>query len=551
MYPLFLYTCGSKENLLYFRKMIQKFTQSRLNRWILTVLTGVLLTLSFPETGSLSWLSFVAWIPILAVESYFSNQKKSASMFLHAYVSFFIYNVGATWWIYHASAGGAYMAFFANSLLMALTFLVFHRLKKKLSGNWTLALLICAWLSFEFLHYNWELSWPWLNLGNVFAIHPTWVQWYAVTGVLGGTLWILIVNYLFYKTLSKPSLKLKNNYLIAGLAVILIPITFSYITYFSKSISGKPYEVAVIQPNIDPYGEKFVLSNEEQLLSILNQADKVVTKNTKLVVAPETALFPNGYIYEGNIRKEVFFHQINEHRARWRNAGFLIGASTFQLFDKKVSSVAYFQPQFNSFLEQYNSSILFDNTPNPKIIHKSKLVLGVEKIPFVNMFPFLENWAVEMEGGSGSNGVEKEPKVFTKNQVSFAPVVCYESVYGEWVAKQTKLGAHFIAVITNDGWWKDTPGYKQHFHFSRLRAIESNKYVVRSANTGRSGIINNRGDVVKQTAWWQKDAFTATIQLNLDKTLYQQLGDFIGVFAVVGLISFYFMRLFYVLKWKK
>lgn len=523
--------------------MIEKIIQKRLNRWLLSILSGILLTISFPETGSLTPLTFVAWIPLLLVESWFHTRRKAFSLFFHAYLTFFIYNVGTTWWIYYASEGGAYMAFFANSLLMALAFLCYHLLKRKLGSKWNGPILICVWLSFEFLHFHWELSWPWLTLGNVFAPRVGWVQWYSITGVLGGSLWILIMNLFIYKLIIQPKKWFKSSYFIAAIILLFLPISFSAILYFSKDTKGIPYNVAILQPNLDPYGEKFVLSNEEQLQALLEQADKAVSKETQLVVSPETSLYPIGYIYEDGLRKETFFHVINEHRARWSNAGLLIGASTFQLFDTKKSAASHFEPQFNSYLEKYNSSILFDNTPEPKIIHKSKLVLGVEKIPFVNTFPILEDFAVEMEGGSGSLGIEDEPKVFEKNRVKFSPVVCYESIYGGFLAKQAKNGSQFIAIITNDGWWRDTPGYKQHFQFARLRAIENNKYVIRSANTGKSGIISNRGDILKETKWWVKTEFNYTIQLNSKRTLYQILGDFIGYFALVGLGMLLILRI--------
>ena len=523
--------------------MIEKIIQKRLNRWLLSVLSGILLTISFPETGSLTPLAFIAWIPLLLVESYFYTQKKAFSLFSHAYLTFIIYNICTTWWVYYASEEGAYMAFLANSLLMALAFLFYHLLKRKLGTKWNGPILICTWLSFEFLHFHWELSWPWLTLGNVFAPRVSWIQWYSITGVLGGSLWILVVNLLIYKLVIQPKNILKNRYFILSVIILLLPVSFSLILYVSKSTAGTPYNVAVIQPNMDPYGEKFVLGNEEQLKALLEQADQAVSKETQLVVAPETALYPTANIYETGLRKEIFFHVINEHRARWRNAGLLIGASTYQIFDYKHSPASKFIPQINAYVEEYNSSVLFDNTANPKIIHKSKLVLGVEKIPFVGMFPFLEKLAVEMEGGSGSLGIEGEPKIFEKNRVKFSPVVCYESVYGAFMAKQAKKGSHFIAIITNDGWWKDTPGYKQHFQFARLRAIENNKYVVRSANTGKSGVISNRGDILKETGWWVKTQFNYTIQLNSKQTLYQVLGDFIGYFAMVGFGMFFVLRI--------
>lgn len=527
---------------------MEKFIQKRLNRWLLSSLSGILLTVSFPETGGLTFLAFVAWVPLLLVESYFHTQRRAFSLFFHAYLAFFIYNIGTTWWIYYASEGGAYMAFLANSLLMALAFLMYHLLKRKLGSKWNGPILICVWLSFEFLHFHWELSWPWLTLGNVFASKVSWIQWYSITGVLGGSLWILILNLLIFKLTFQPKRWFKSRYFILTIILLFAPICLSLILYFAKNTEGTPYNVAVIQPNIDPYGEKFVLGNDEQLKAILEQGDRAVSKETQLVIAPETALYPTTNIYETGLRKEVFFHVINEHRAKWANAGLLIGASTFRTFDYKHSPASKFIPEINSYVEDYNSSVLFDNTPNPKIIHKSKLVLGVEKIPFVGTFPFLEKMAVEMEGGSGSLGIEDEPKIFEKNRVKFSPAVCYESIYGGFLAKQTKQGSQFIAIITNDGWWKDTPRYKQHFQFARLRAIENNKYVVRSANTGKSGIISNRGDVLKETAWWVETEFNYTIQLNSKQTLYQVLGDFIGYFALVGLGMFVILRIAYIFR---
>jgi apolipoprotein N-acyltransferase len=308
----------------------------------------------------------------------------------------------------------------------------------------------------------------------------------------------------------------------------------------------KPYEVVVIQPNIDPYNEKFnSVSDEEQLVQIMSPADKLVTRNTQLVVAPETALYPNYRLNEEEIHQLTAFHLLMERRARWNNASFLIGATTAKTFDYPHSPAAHYDESTGLFTETYNASVLFKENRTPEIVHKSKLVLGVEKVPFTGLFPQLEALSISLEGSGGSLGIQDEgPTVMTSRGVNFAPVICYESVFGGFVSRQCRQDARFIAVITNDGWWDDTPGYKQHFAFSRLRAIENRKYVVRSANTGKSGIINQRGDVLKETPWWQKAAFRSTIQLNERKTLYEYLGDYIGYFAVAGFFVFLAMRIF-------
>jgi apolipoprotein N-acyltransferase len=338
--------------------------------------------------------------------------------------------------------------------------------------------------------------------------------------------------------------------------LLLLPMLFSFILYFTKSTTGKPYEVVIVQPNIDPYNTKFSTSNEVQLEEIMQLADQKVTKKTQLVIAPETALYPNPTTYsdlvvEDELVQKVFYHKIMERKASWHGASFLIGASTYRFFNEKNSPASSFNQYSGMYEDNYNSSVWFNEYRIPSIIHKSKLVLGVEKIPFIHSFPFLEEFAIEMGGGSGSLGIESEPRVMQTKGVTFSPVVCYESIYGGFMAQQARKDAEFIAIITNDGWWGNTPGYRQHFQFAALRAIENNKWVVRSANTGTSGIINNRGEIIHSTKWWVKDAFASTIQLNNRKTIYNYLGDFLGYFAIAGFVTFLGMRFIKGLHLKK
>ena len=110
---------------------------TRKQRFLFSILSGILMVISFPFTGSLTPLIFISWVPLLLVEESISkNNFRSGKVFIHAYVTFLIYNIGTTWWIWNASAGGALMAFILNTLLMAIAFFVFHFIKKKVSKKW-------------------------------------------------------------------------------------------------------------------------------------------------------------------------------------------------------------------------------------------------------------------------------------------------------------------------------------------------------------------------------------------------------------------------------
>ena len=97
-----------------------------------------------------------------------------------------------------------------------------------------------------------------------------------------------------------------------------------------------------------------------------------------------------------------------------------------------------------------------------------------------------------------------------------SPLICYESVYGEMGLGRTNL----LAIITNDGWWKKTAGYKQHFAYARLRAIEQRKTIIRSANTGISGVTNAKGEVLESTNWDEAVCISAEVNLNNKTTFY-------------------------------
>jgi len=119
------------------------------------------------------------------------------------------------------------------------------------------------------------------------------------------------------------------------------------------------------------------------------------------------------------------------------------------------------------------------------------------------------------------------------NNIRPGVAVCYESDYGEFVTEFIKAGANVLFIITNDGWWKDSQGYRQHARFSKLRAIETRRSIARSANTGISCIINQKGQIVEQTKWWEKDTITAVINANENTTFYVKYGDSIPRMALV------------------
>lgn len=523
----------------------------------LSILSGVLMGLSWPATGNLAPLFFVALLPLLYVEyTIFQNPDKYGSrhVFYNAYLAFFTFNTFTTWWIAYASSGGMAMAEVLNSLFMAIIFLWFHGIKKRMGIGRGYFSLIVLWIGFEWLHYHWELSHPWSSFGNTFANYPQLVQWYEYTGVLGGSFWILLVNLLFFHLFKHLFILgtgiTKNMKLIVGILLLLIiPSTLSFITYYQYEEVVDPVEVVVVQPNIDPYSDKFEnMSEAEQIDRIINLAKKEITPTTDYIVTPETAL-PNGST-ESRLEQNYGIQQIRKLISEYPRLKFVVGMSSYVDYpktkQKPTPSARPDRRREGAWYDAFNTALQLNKTDSIQIYHKSKLVLGVEKMPFATILSPLEGLAIDMGGSMGSLGTQEEALTF-KGSRQVAPIICYESIYGEYFSEYIKKGANLAFVITNDGWWEDTPGYKQHLSYARLRAIETRRSIARSANTGISCFINQRGDIIKATNWWEQDVITHQINSNSIQTYYTKNGDLIGrisAFIAVLLLIWSWVLLF-------
>jgi len=524
----------------------------------LSVLSGLLMGISWPATGDLAPLFFIAFIPLLYVEYYISQNPekfKSRHVFFNAYITFFTFNLFTLWWIWYASEVGMILVGVIYTFFLAVTFLWFHTTKKRIGEKRGYIALIIFWLGFEWLHFNWELAHPWNTIGNAFANYPELVQWFEYTGVMGGSLWIFVVFILIFKVFKRTIVlgePIKTSYKTLGIvaAILIIPSAYSFITYNNYSEKQDPVEIVVIQPNIDPYYDKFNnMTEAEQVDRIISLAKQKITPNTKYIVAPETAI-PRGSL-ESEYESNYGIMEIRKLIKEFPNVKFVIGISSriyYGLSDEKPTLTSRKNGITNEWYDAFNSAIFIDNTPNIQTYHKSKLVLGVEKMPFTKFLAPLEKFALDLGGTFGTYGAEKEAKNFNDGTINIAPVICYESVFAGYYSSYIKKGANMVFIITNDGWWKDTPGYKQHLSFARLRAIETRRSIARSANTGTSCFINQRGDIINATNWWKKDAILNTINANSEMTFYSTNGDLLG--RVAAAISVLLLLMSWTIKIK-
>ncbi|MFN8713951.1 MAG: apolipoprotein N-acyltransferase [Bacteroidota bacterium] len=515
----------------------------RIKLLLLCLLSAALLSAAWPPWG-FSPLLFVAFLPLLLVQHIVSgdNRLRAKHLFVYALITFAVWNIITTWWIYYASFFGVVMAVLVNTLLMSLVYLAFHKIKRNLPERLGNFVLIPVWITFEYLHQGWDLSWPWLTLGNAFSENYKLIQWYEYTGVFGGSLWVLLINVLLFElyvhrnTLLRPVRK-KIIHATAVALLIVVPIIFSFVLLLNNTIiKPKGIDVVVVQPNVDPY-KKFSGNYLQDLNAMLDLAAAKADTATDFIVFPETAIAEN--IWENEIAYSSSVNRIKEFQKKFPHTVIVTGASTAYQFapnEKRTISARKFS-QNDIWYDAFNTALQFDSSSTIQVYHKSKLVPGVEQMPFPEIFGLLGEWAVDLGGTSGTLGKQDERAVFVSANGKIAPVICYESVYGNYVAEYVRNGAEYIFILTNDGWWNDTPGYKQHLRYARLRAIETRKGIARSANTGISCFIDPFGNITQPQPWWTASAIRQQIYSQPGETFYVRFGDYIAVFSLIVFIG--------------
>jgi apolipoprotein N-acyltransferase len=513
---------------------------------LLSLISGLLFFIAWPMIN-ITVAVFIAFIPLFIIEQ---KNYSGIKFFGLMYLALFTWNISTTWWIWNADMLGAWLAIIVNSLLMCIPLMGFRFMKKRFGSLIGYASFIIFWMSFEYLHLqDWGLSWPWLTIGNVFAGRTNWIQWYEYTGTSGGTLWVLLVNVLLFQLIKERSSSIKAQgtrnkkqmrTIVIVSALLATPIIVSLWINNNRSAKHPTSDITnqtssnivVVQPNIDPYEKLSTGTFEAQLQQLIRLSEQQIDSNATLLVWPETALYaPNGFD-EASLQQNFFLNPLFAFLKRHPKLNLFTGIESYRVFSERISNDARPIDGTSNFYEVYNGSVLFDSSGPKQFYHKSMLVPGVETLP--GFLKFLAPVFEKFGGTAGGYAKQDErTPVNTTNGYVIAPAICYESIYGEYMSKYVRSGANIIAVITNDGWWGNTPGYKHHMLYGKLRAIETRKWVLRSANTGISCFIDPVGNVFQPQPWWTATATKMHIPVNNQQTFFVRYGDLLSKLALI------------------
>ena len=521
-----------------------------------------ILLLSFAVLMSLPWLvphvgalALVAIVPLLLAERLATGMGLKR-FFWWYYAAFVVFNALTTWWVCKATVGGGIFASLANALQMAVIFGFFRISRKRLSGALPYIFLAAMWIAWErFYLVQAQISWPWLVFGNAFARSTRLVQWYEWTGLLGGSLWVWIVNIGLFGLIVALSNGWWNSWnpkaryaaVISLLLVVAGPMVCSAVIYRNceESADAGTLDVVMAQSNFDPWHKLRAVPQSEQNAQVVDLfarefADRADTSELTLMMLPETF---TSDIWAGNESSSPTWRTFSGLTDKYPNVNLIFGASVHELFQRASKpNILARELRGGGWYLNYNSAYCTDSTGRTDRVDKSKLVVGTELTPFPKIFVPFDDWlsgVLGAQGGLMGRCVPQgDPRLLevreygaggeVTRRIPVGVPICYESIYPEWCKGYVEKGASLIAVITNDGWWGNTPGYRQHFSYSRLRAIELRRDIARCANTGISAFIDQRGEVIEQSGWWVPYVLHGKVNLSEKVTFFASHGDIVG-----------------------
>ena len=517
--------------------MVKK--NKNLTLWALSFCSAVLLSLPWlvPHLGIFALVGFV---PLLCAD-YIASGAGVKRFWIWHYCTFVLWNAFTTFWVCNATVGGGIFAVLANALQMSLIFGLFRLAKKRLGGVVPYIFLAVTWIAWERWYLtSAQISWPWLVLGNAFATTIKDIQWYSVTGTLGGSLWVWCSNLALFGAVvciwsgswKKWNRVARISSAVALPLVLLGPPICSAIMFNSYSERSEgSVEVVIGQPNLDPYKKFSSMTQAQQTDVLLGLYEQELSKGgTDLLLAPETFTFD---VILNDIPSSPTWQRFHSFLQEHPGTDILFGASTNELFHTRAAPGLLSYPWGDGWRVPHNSALMLSEDGRTEVFHKSKLVVGTELTPYPKVFVPLDNWLSKTFGDgqplmARDSGQDEISLLHLSDGTPLGCAVCYESVYGEYCTGYTNRGAGFLTVITNDSWWGNTPGYRQHLSYSCLRAIELRRDIARCGNSGISCFINQKGEILQRGPWWEEAVLRGSVNINTRESFFARHGDVTG-----------------------
>ena len=480
-----------------------------ISRWKLSVISGILIGISYPPfpLGFLAWFGLVPLIHILLNSSIINSMKWS-------FISGVIVNVITVYW-FGLNSGAelipAVISMVAAILYLSIFWILFGFICSsyhKITG-YGISIVPFIWVSIEYLRSFGPLSFPWINLALTQTFSLPLIQIADVTGSMGISFWIVLLNMVIYISIISNS----SKKLILSIGALLFLLIFSLgsfrISYIQNINAENEINISIVQPNIDPN-----LKWEQDFRDrIFNTMDSL--HNEAIMLGPDFILWPEAAL--------PTYLRINYSKRR--SILQKVKTSNIPLLTGTPDRVKRENNQIN----YYNAAMFIKPDGSTKMYYKIHLVPFAESIPFSDYFTSFK----KLNFGQANFTPGSEYTLFNIDNIAFANLICYESSIPKITRKFINLGAKFVTIETNDSWCGHSSGVYQHFQIAKMRAVENRTPIARSANTGISALILPTGKVNKRIDYNKQGIVLASIPIKNISSFYTKYGDWFALICIL------------------
>ncbi len=516
--------------------------------WFTIIFSALLLTLSFPK-WNLWFFGFFALVPVMFV---FVHIKEKKDIIIFSAIFGIIHFLTLIYWIIYTLVKYGNLSFiFAFFILLSLSFYLALYYVVFFYLNFILGifknpcflkgfLFALNFTGIEYLRSKLLSGFPWGQIGYVLSDFSFFLQSADFWGIWGLSFTVALINYYLFFVIYSFFLTQKpfkfSHFLFSNLPfIVFFAFLLGYGIYKKNlwenllSQQNKKIKVSLLQGNI-PQEMKELNEIEFSLKIYQNMSFLALKEKPNIIFFPETS-FPFFFPYEKKSILEFlnFLENFKDYSKKFDHLPILV-FGTFRL------SYIKGKPHV------YNSLIVWDGKGFVDFYDKEKLVPFGEYIPLEKYLSFLKKITVGL--GILKSGISKNLIIpFEHKNITITPLICFESAFSEILQKRLKQGSQLIIITTNDAWFGKTSAPYQHFQMAKIRAVEARKYVIQIANTGITGIIDPKGEIVKKTELETREILSGYIKPFYEPTLFIKYGNYIGILGASLIIFelFYFL----------
>lgn len=509
--------------------MINGLSTSLYFRFFLSILTGLFLAIAW-TSSSIGFLLFFAFIPLFFLIDTTLSLKK---IFLFSFLSFFVWTLGVMSWLGQLSLIIndkliVYSAFIIIPLVFSLRILFFVIIKRKINQPWVWIAMPIIWVGMEYILSVGDLSFMWMNLGFGLSANTWFIQFYQYTGLYGGSLLILSFNILVYLAWKYRSTKKRLQALLFTLIILLVIIGIVNVSsYVNNPPKGNKIKVALVQANLNPYEKIEASSLEKQLKAVSKLIDKIKDQHPDLILCTE-GIFQNGSLQIDHLDNHNEFNTL-KNISKELEAAILTGLITYKVYSEKpINNNTATSLENGLYYDAYNAAVFITPELPLQIRSKNILVPFMEKVPFVNTFPALNNFHLDLNQKKMSYAVLEEKGLFKHKNVTTFPFICRELLFPDHFRKYFSHEMNLITIISNMAWTNSENAHNQLLSYARALSIIFGKEVAYVSNQGPSCFINSQGEIISKTKWNENSVLVEEISLRQGQTFYAKYGDWIG-----------------------